>query len=128
MNRAEINRLHTRIFEAASEVYTELGQGLDLQIYYTCFLHELRLKGLMFKRDIAFPVYYKEIKTNKEVFIGILVENQTIVELITDIEITNLHISAMMAKLKIARKRMGIIITFNAPGVTEGYRKVINSI
>lgn len=128
MNRAEINRLHTRIFEAASEVYTELGQGLDLQIYYTCFLHELRLKGLMFKRDVAFPVYYKEIKTNKEIFAEILVENQVIVELKPDIEIAELQMNAMLSKLKIARKRMGIIITFNAPGVTEGYRKIINTL
>jgi GxxExxY protein len=128
MNRAEINRLHTRIFEAASEVYTELGQGLDLQIYYTCFLHELRLKGLLFKRDVAFPVYYKEIKTNKEIFAEILVENQTIVELKSGMEITEFQMNAMLSKLKIAHKRMGIIITFNAPGVTEGYRKVINSI
>jgi GxxExxY protein len=128
MNRAEINRLHTRIFEAASEVYTELGQGLDLQIYFTCFLHELRLKGLMFKRDVAFPVYYKEIKTNKEIVAEILIENQTIVELISGMEITDIQMNAMLSKLKIAGKRMGIIITFNAPGVTEGYRKVINSI
>ncbi len=53
MNRAELNKLHTRIFEAASEVYSELGQGLDVQIYHTCFLHELRLQGLLFKRDVA---------------------------------------------------------------------------
>ena len=128
MNRAEINRLHTRVFEAASEVYSELGQGLDLPVYYTCFLHELRLKGLLFKRDVAFPVHYKGVKTNKEIFAEILIENQVMVELSEAATIKDLQVIGLLSKLKIARKRMGILITFNASSVTEGYRKVTNSL
>lgn len=128
MNRAELNKLHTRIFEAASEVYSELGQGLDVQIYHTCFLHELRLKGLLFKRDVAFPVYYKGIKTNKEIIVDILVGNQAIVEIRSEREISLLQLHSLQSKLKISGKRMGIIITFNAPGVVEGYRKVMNNL
>lgn len=128
MTRAEQNRIHTRVFEAASEVYSELGQGLELSIYYTCFLHELRLKGLLFKRDVAFPVHYKGIKTSKEIFAEILIENHVIVELSDKAPITDLQISGMVSRIKIARKRMGILITFNASSVTEGYRKVINNL
>ncbi|HOP13998.1 GxxExxY protein [Lentimicrobium sp.] len=128
MNRAELNKLHTRIFEAASEVYSELGQGLDVQIYHTCFLHELRLQGLLFKRDVAFPVYYKDIKTSKEIIVDILVENQAIVEIQSEREISLLQLHSLQSKLKISGKRMGIIITFNAPGVIEGYRKVMNNL
>ena len=127
MTRAEINRLHTRVFEAASEIYSELGQGLDLSVYYTCFLHELRLKGLLFKRDVAFPVHYKGVKTSKEIFAEILIENEIIVELSNATPITDLQINGLLSKLKIARKRMGILITFNAYSVTEGYRKVSNN-
>ena len=128
MTRAEQNRIHTRVYEAASEVYTELGQGLELSVYYTCFLHELRLKGLLFKRDVAFPVHYKGIKTSKEIFAGILIENQVIVELSDGSPISDLQISGLSSKIKIAHKRMGILITFNAPSVTEGYRKVTNNL
>ncbi len=128
MTRAEINRLHTRVFEAASEIYSELGQGLELSVYYTCFLHELRLKGLLFKRDVAFPVHYKGVKTSKEIFAEILIENHVIVELSDKAPITDLQLSGLLSKVKIAKKRMGILITFNAASVTEGYRKVTNSI
>lgn len=128
MTRAEIHRLHTRIFEAASEVYSELGQGLDQSVYFTCFLHELRLKGLLFKRDVAFPVYYKGIKTSKEIFAEILIENHVMVELTAESTITDLHLNGLLSRIKIAHKRMGILITFNASSVTEGYRKITNSL
>ena len=86
------------------------------------------MKGLLFKRDVAFPVYYKGIKTNKEIIVDILVENQAIVEIRSEREISLLQLHSLQSKLKISGKRMGIIITFNAPGVVEGYRKVMNNL
>jgi GxxExxY protein len=125
MNRAELNRLHTKVFEAASEVLTELGPGLDEHIYRSCFLHELRLQGLMFKRDVVFPVFYKDVKTSNEYKAEILVENQMIVEIFNDSEINPARITSMQSKLKLAGKRLGIIITFNCPSIIDGYRKIM---
>lgn len=125
MNRAELNRLHTKVFEAASDVFSEIGPGLDSQIYRSCLMHELRLKGLMFKREVAFPVFYKELKTSHEIKAEILVENQLIIELTDSSEISQLKISSLQSKLKIAGKRLGVIITFNVSNIIEGYRKVI---
>jgi GxxExxY protein len=128
MNRAELNKLHTRIFDAAKEVYSELGPGLDDGLYNTCFQHELRLQGLMFKREVIFPVFYKNLKTAHNIKADLLVENQVIVELISDPVIPQSGLITMQSKLKIAGKRMGIIITFNGSGMIEGYRKVTLSV
>lgn len=128
MSKAEQNRIHTRIFEAASEIYANLGQGLDSEIYLTCFMHELRLKGLLFKRGVTFPVFYKNIKTNREIMVDLVVENQVLVEVCSGEAVTPLQTNGMLSKLKIAGRRMGILITFNALSVTEGYRKVTNNL
>ncbi len=125
MNRSELNRLHTKVFEAAAEVHSELGPGLDEEIYRTCFLHELRLHGLFFKRDARFPVFYKELKTSQEIKAEVLVESQVIVEIVSDPEINALKISGMQSKLKATGKRIGILITFNCQSITDGYRKVM---
>ncbi|HAH58641.1 MAG: GxxExxY protein [Lentimicrobium sp.] len=127
MSKAELNRIHTRIFEAASEIYANLGQGLDTEIYLTCFMHELRLKGLLFKRGVTFPVIYKNIKTNREIIVDLMIENQLLVDVTPSESITPLQMSSMSSKLKIAQKRMGILLTFNALTVTEGYRKILNN-
>ncbi len=127
MNRADLNRLHTKVFEAASEVHTVLGPGLDEDIYRSCFQHELRLHGLLFKRDARFPVFYKDIKTNQEIKAELLVENHLIVEIVSEPDINTLKISGMQSKLKASGKRIGILITFNCQSITEGYRKVMLS-
>ncbi|PKP02324.1 MAG: hypothetical protein CVU14_03640 [Bacteroidetes bacterium HGW-Bacteroidetes-9] len=125
MNRSELNRLHTKVFEAASEVYSVLGPGLDEQIYRSCFLQELRLQGLFFKRDSVFPVFYKDIKTSNELKIGILIENQLVVEIVSDQEIGMLSINGLQSKLKISGKRIGAVISFNCQSIIDGYRKVM---
>lgn len=125
MNRAELNRLHTKVFEAASEVLTIIGPGLDESVYRSCFMHELRLRGLFFKRDVLFPVFYKELKTNHEVKAELLIEGQMIVEIISETEISPLRINGMQSKLKAAQKRIGIIITFNCLSIIDGYRKIM---
>lgn len=125
MNRSELNRLHTKVFEAAAEVHSVLGPGLDEEIYRSCFLHELRLHGLLFKRDARFPVFYKELKTSHEIKAEVLVENHVIVEIVSETEINTLRISGMQSKLKATGKRIGILITFNCQNITDGYRKVI---
>jgi len=128
MNRAELNRLHTKIFETATEVFNTLGQGLELQVYRTCLLHELRINGLLYKRDVNFPVYYKELKTPHDLPVEILVENMVIVELTNETVISPMKIAAMQTKLKICGKRMGIIISFQCAAITDGYRKVVAAV
>jgi GxxExxY protein len=90
-------------------------------------MHELRLKGLLFKRGVTFPVIYKNIKTNREIIVDLMIENQLLVDVTPSESITPLQMSSMSSKLKIAQKRMGILLTFNALTVTEGYRKILNN-
>lgn len=124
MNRAELNKAHTKIFEAATDVYSLIGPGLPYNLYRACLMHELRLKGLMYKKDVIFPVMYKDYKVS-ELAIEILVENNIIIELLTDNEILPFHVASMQSKLKITGLRLGIIITFNSLNIIDGYRKIM---
>lgn len=124
MNRAELNKAHTKIFEAATEVYSITGPGLPLHVHRACMLHELRLKGLLFKKDVLFPVIYKDYKA-AELSIELVIENSIIIDLINESEINALNIASMQSKLKLTGLRMGIIITFNSLSIVDGYRKIL---
>lgn len=124
MNRAELNKAHTKIFESAAEVHTITGPGLPHSIHKACMLQELRLKGLMFKKDVIFPVIYKDLKA-AEISIELLVENSIILDIVCGVEITQLEIAAMQSKLKVTGLRMGIIINFNCLSIIDGYRKIM---
>ncbi|MFA6950826.1 MAG: GxxExxY protein [Lentimicrobiaceae bacterium] len=124
MNRAEINKVHTQIFEAATEVYNLLGPGLPPATYRSCFLHELRLKDVLFKKDVIFPIIFKGYKAG-EIKIDVVVENNVMVEFLPDPEIIALHIASLQSKLKLSGFRMGILITFNTLNMIDGYRKIL---
>lgn len=124
MNRAELNKTHTKVFEAVSEVHSFLGPGLNYPVYKASLLHELRHKGLLFKKDVIFPLTYKNFKAG-ELTIEILIENNIILQIITETEITELIVAGMQSKLKLTGMRMGIIVTFNTLNIIEGYRKVL---
>jgi GxxExxY protein len=124
MNRAELNKAHTKIFEAATEVHSLTGPGLPLHVHRACMLHEMRLKGLLFKKDVVFPVIYKDYKAAEIVF-ELIIENSIILDLLSETEINALHIASMQSKLKLTGLRMGIIITFNSLSIIDGYRKIL---
>lgn len=124
MSRAELSKVHTKIFEAAAEIHSILGPGLPSQVYRSSLLHEFRIKGLMFKKDICFPVIYKDHKAG-ELVVEFLVENNIIIDCIQHQDITSLHVASMQSKLKLTGMRMGIIITFNTLNIIDGYRKVL---
>ena len=124
MNRAELNKVHTKVFEAVSEVHSFLGPGLDNPVYKSALLHELRHKGLLFKKDVVFPLSYKLFKAG-ELVIEVLIENNIILQIIRETEITDLHLAGLQSKLKHTGLRMGIIVTFNTLNIIEGYRKVL---
>ncbi|HLO92149.1 MAG TPA: GxxExxY protein [Lentimicrobium sp.] len=124
MNRAELNKAHTKIFESVTEVHSITGPGLPLHVYRSCLLHELRLKGLMYKRDVVFPVIYKDYKAS-EILIELIVENSIIVDLINEEKISTICLASMQSRLKITGLRMGIIITFNTLSIIDGYRKIL---
>lgn len=124
MSRAELSKVHTKIFDAATEVHTITGPGLPHAVYKSCMLHELRIKSLMFRKEVVFPVIYKDHKAG-EMIVETLIENSTILEILNDTVISPLHLASMQSKLKITKLRMGIIITFNTLNIIDGYRKVL---
>ncbi|HYK57732.1 MAG TPA: GxxExxY protein [Flavisolibacter sp.] len=49
--------LCTEIVDCAYKVHKELGPGLLEKIYEACFCHELKKKGINYKRQVALPVF-----------------------------------------------------------------------
>lgn len=50
--------LSKQIVDALFKVHSNLGPGLLEKVYEACFCHELNKKGISFRRQVFFPVYY----------------------------------------------------------------------
>ncbi len=110
------------------EVHKELGPGLLEAVYEACLISELRNKGFCVKSQVALPLYYKGQKLEKEFRLDLLVEDEVIVELKAVDELKAIHEVQLVTYLKLADKKLGLLINFNVPVLIKGVRRRINGI
>src|SRR5258707_3557385 len=69
------------IIGAAIEVHKEVGPGLLESAYEECLCYELNQRGCSFQRQIAVPVWYKEVSLDCGYRVDLLVEDAVVAEL-----------------------------------------------
>ena len=107
------------------EVYNQLGPGLLESVYESAMYLELKNNGLRVRREVPLPVYYIGIKLDVGFRLDLLVEEKVIIELKSLEIILNVHHKQLLTYLKIAEKKLGILVNFNVENITDGiYRKV----
>jgi GxxExxY protein len=105
---------------AAIEVHSQLGPGLLESAYEQCLCHELNLRGLPFKCQVDLPVSYKGLQLDCGYKIDVVVNEEVILELKSIERILPVHEAQLLTYLKLSGKRVGLLINFNAPLLTQG--------
>jgi GxxExxY protein len=108
------------ILGAALEVHRYLGPGLLESAYEECLCHELCLRKLRFQQQVDLPVEYKGLKLNCGYKIDLAVQDEVIVELKAVEKLLPVHQAQLLTYIKLARKRVGLLINFNVPLLTQG--------
>ena len=108
------------IIGAAIEVHRSLGPGLLESAYEECLCHELRLCGLEFRRQIDLPVIYKGLSLNCGYRIDLIVQDEVILELKSIEKLLPVHQAQLLTYMRLAGKRVGLLINFNVPLLTQG--------
>lgn len=122
----DYNELSGEIIESCIEVHKELGPGLMESVYEVCLISVLKRKNLNPKQQVLLPVVFKGEKLNKEFVIDILVDDKIILELKSVESILPVHEAQLVTYLKLADKKLGLLINFNVPLLTQGIRRKIN--
>jgi len=126
MKEAEYNNLTNQIVASAIEVHRELGPGLLESVYECCLLEELDKRNLRAEHQVKLPIIYKGKQLDKDFFIDILVEDAIVVELKSVELILPVHEVQLLTYLRLADKKIGLLINFNVPVLKEGIRRKIN--
>ena len=122
--------LHEQITEgvlgAAIEVHGTLGPGLLESAYEECLAHEFRLRKIEFQRQVALPLSYKGILLDCGYRMDFVVEAAVVVELKCVERILPIHEAQLLTYLGLSRKRVGLLLNFNAPVLRDGIvRKIL---
>jgi len=108
------------IIGAAIEVHRQLGPGLLESAYEQCLCHELHLRGLPFKCQVDLPVSYKGLQLDCGYKIDLVVGEEVIVELKSVEKILPVHEAQLLTYLKLAGKKVGLLVNFNSSLLTQG--------
>jgi len=118
--------LTEKIIGAAIEVHRHLGPGLLESAYEECLCHELRLQGLNFQRQASLPVSYKGVALDCGYKMDLVIEDRVVIELKCVESILGVHHAQLLTYLKLANKRVGLILNFHVSVMTRGIvRKVL---
>jgi GxxExxY protein len=107
------------ILGAALEVHRHVGAGLLESADEECLCHELWLRGLSFQRQVDIPVESKGLKLSCSYKIDLLVKDEVILELKAVEKLLPIH-AQLLTYLKLAHKRVGLLISCNVPLLSQG--------
>lgn len=128
MSEVEYNKLTDKILASAIEVHRILGPGLLESVYEYCLVEELRRNGLNVQRQVKLPIIYKGRNLEKDFFIDLLVEDKVVIELKAVEEVLPVHEVQLLTYLKLAEKKLGLLINFHVPILKQGVKRKINGV
>lgn len=123
----ELNDISHTIIGAAIEIHKSLGPGLLESVYVSALAYDLRLLGLHAPSQVPMPVIYKGVKLEIGFRIDMLVNDSVIVEVKSVENIAPVHYSQLLTYLRLADKRLGLLINFNTDILKNGIHRVVNS-
>lgn len=128
MTEQEINILSGKILDSAIEVHRHIGPGLIESVYELCLCKEFDLRKIKYQRQVRVPVKYKGELVKSDLRIDVLVEKEIVVEL-KSVEIMHpVFASQLLSYLRLADKRLGLLINFNVPKLIDGFKRIVNKL
>lgn len=125
MNLDSLNIISGKVLSSSIAVHKELGPGLLESVYESCLVYELRSRNLLVDQQVVLPIYYKNSQMKKEFRIDLLVENEIIVEVKSMDGILPIHEAQLLTYLKLAKKRIGLLVNFNVLYLKQGFKRMI---
>ncbi len=128
MTREEINQITGQVLDACMEVHRLLGPGLLESVYQFALMKELELRGLHAQSQVAVELTYKGYPTGKVYEIDLLVEGEVVVELKAVLEMHPVFDAQLLSYLKLANKRVGLLVNFHVPLLKDGFHRLVNNL
>ncbi len=122
------NQIAKDVVDAAVKVHAKLGPGLLESVYEAVLAREIERRGWHVERQVPIPIKYDGLRFDEGFRADILVEGKVILELKSVEQLAKVHFKQLTTYLKLADKRLGLILNFGADLMKEGIKRVANGI
>lgn len=121
----EFDELSCKVIGCAIDVHRELGPGLLESTYSQCLSYELREQGIVHSTEHPVPVRYKGVEVGCGYRAEMVVEDALILELKSVQDLSAVHEAQLLAYMRLARIRTGLLINFNVTMLKNGIRRFV---
>lgn len=122
-----LDQITRRIIGAAIDVHKILRFGLLESAYEVCVAYELRQLGYKIEQQKPLPVTYKDVKLDCGYRLDLVVEDSVIVEVKAIEHLAPNHDAQLISYLRLADKRVGLLINFHVQLLKNGVRRIVNN-
>jgi len=120
------NELAKQIVDAAYRVHTSLGPGLLESAYEAVLALELENPGLRVARQQVVPIIYQGTRIETGFRADLTVQDLVIVEIKSVEAVAPVHKKQLLTHLRLAGKRLGLLINFNVALIKDGITRIAN--
>src|SRR6266702_2479672 len=120
------NAVAQQIVDVAYRVHKVLGPGLLESVYQGILASELQKRGLNVTQQQLIPVVYEGTRFEMGFRADLVVQGSVIVEIKSIAEIMALHKKQLLTYLRLADKRLGLLINFNVVLIKDGITRIAN--
>jgi GxxExxY protein len=121
----ETEVLAKQVIDARFRVHMALGPGLLESSYEQCLAYEIETAGHEVRRQVAFPLSYKDVSLDAAYRIDLLVAGSIIVEVKAVDALAPIHDAQLLTYLKLSGRRLGFLMNFNVPLFKDGLRRKV---
>jgi len=122
------NEIAREVVDAAYRVHTRLGPGLLESVFEAVLAYELGKRGLQVVRQQPIPVVYDDLRLDEGYRADIVAEDKVIVELKSVEAVAPVHKKQLLTYLRLADKRLGLLLNFGAALIKDGITRVVNGL
>jgi GxxExxY protein len=122
------NAIAKEIVDAAFRVHTALGPGLLESVYNSVLAYEIGRRGLRTVRQQPIPVVYENVRIDTGFRADLIVEDKVIVEVKSVEVLAPVHKKQLLTYLRLADKRLGLLINFQVALIKDGITRVVNGL
>jgi GxxExxY protein len=124
----EIDDITGAIIDSALAIHRYPGPGLLESFYEAVLARALVRRGLRVRRQHPIMFQYDGMLFDEGFRADLFVEDQVIVELKSVERLARVHGRQLLTYLRLADRRVGLLINFGAPTLKEGLLRVVNDL
>ena len=122
------NEIAKQVVDAAYKIHTSLGPGLLESAYEKVLSYELKKRGLKIEQQYPIPVVYDDITIEVGYRADLIIEDKVIIELKSIENVAPVHKKQLLTYLKLADKRLGLLINFGQLLIKNGITRIVNNL